>query len=119
MEHSKIVKASMPNSQRAKLFQPFDALKGLKEAIAAKEYSPTVKKQLSEERVHEINEVLITLEPGEIITVIYYGSREQEYIQLTGPVKKVDSYWKVLQIGNTAVDFFELFDIQRISPNNR
>ena len=41
----------MPASRRAKQFMPFDALRGLKEAIAAKEKIPIPKKELAEDMV--------------------------------------------------------------------
>lgn len=51
---------------------------------------------------------LLKLHKGQIVTVVYYGIYEQIYLQLTGPVKKVDSYWRNLQIGNTIIDFPEI-----------
>ena len=36
---------------------------------------------------------------------------EEEYLQLTGEVEKVDAYWKLLQIGNVAIDFDEISEI--------
>ena len=105
---SKTVRAPMARSRRAKQFQPFDALRGLKEAIAAKEKIPTPRRYLSEEAIAEINAMLNTLRKGQIVTVVYYGAYEQDYLQLTGPVMKVDPYWHSLQIGHTAIDFSEI-----------
>lgn len=105
---SKTVRAPMPRSRRAKQFQPFDALRGLKEAIAAKEKVPTPGRYLSEDRIAEIDKLLNSLRKGQIITVVYYGVYEQEYLQLTGPVMKVDPYWHSLQVGNVTIDFPEI-----------
>ena len=105
---SKTVRAPMARSRRAKQFQPFDALRGLKEAIAAKEKIPTPRRYLSEEAIAEINAMLNTLRKGQIVTVVYYGVYEQDYFQLTGPVVKVDPYWHNLQVGNTIIDFPEI-----------
>ena len=58
------VRAPMPLSQRAKQFAPFDALKGLKEAIAQKEHTPTPRRELSEDAIAEINTRLSNLKPG-------------------------------------------------------
>ena len=104
----KTVRAPMPRSRRAKQFQPFDALRGLKEAIAAKEKVPTPRRHLSEEAIAEIDKTLISLQKGQIVTVVFYGEYEQDYLQLTGPVVKVDPYWHSLQIGGTAIDFSEI-----------
>ena len=96
---------------RAKQFMPFDALRGLKEAIAAKEKVPTPRRYLTESRIEEINGTLNCLQKGQIVTVVYYGAYEQDYLQLTGPVSRVDPYWHFLQIGSTVIDFPEIFEL--------
>ena len=104
----KTVRAPMPRSKRAKNFSSFDALAGLKEAIAAKERVVEPRWYLSEDAIAEINEVLLSLHKGQIVTVFYYAEYEQAYIQLTGPVIKVDSYWQNLQIGKINIAFPEI-----------
>lgn len=119
---TKTVRAPMPRSKRAKQFMPFDALTGLREAIAAKERVPEPRRYPSEEAIAEINATLLGLHKGQIVTVVYYGVYEQIYLQLTGPVTKVDSYWKNLQIGNTTIEFPEidqlLTDVPALMPLN-
>lgn len=46
---AKVVRAPMPRSKRAAQFAMFDALKGLKEAIAAKEKHPEPRRILAED----------------------------------------------------------------------
>ena len=87
---TKTVRAPMPRSKRAKLFHPFDALIGLREAIAAKERVIEPRRYLSDDAIAEINDALLSLQKGQLITVVYYGIYEQAYLQLTGPVVKVD-----------------------------
>lgn len=106
------VRAPMPPSRRAKQFAPFDALKGLKEAIAAKERHPEPRKELSEEMIAELSKTLSELRRGQQVTVVYYGSMEQEYLQLTGMVVKVDPYWKLLQVNHVGIDFSEILQIE-------
>lgn len=105
----------MPPSRRAKQFAPFDALKGLKEAIARKERIPTPRRILSEDAIAEINTQLTALKPGNIATVVYYCDYAQEYHQVTGAVRKVDPYWKLLQIGNMSIDFCEIAEIEKVA----
>lgn len=90
------VRAPMSASRRAKQFAPFDALKGLKEAIAEKERIPTPRRILAEDALVELNETLSQLRKGSIVTVVYYCIYEQEYHQITGAVVSVDTYWKLL-----------------------
>lgn len=101
----------MPRSKRAKIFSSFDALSGLKEAIAAKERVIEPRRYPSEDAIAEINEKLLDLHKGQIITVVYYGDYEQRYLQLTGPVIKVDPYWHSIQIENITIDFSEIYEL--------
>ena len=110
------VRAPMPASRRAKQFAPFDALKGLKEAIAKKEHIPTPKRVLAEDAVLELNHQLSLLKKGNMVTVVYYCHYEQEYYQLTGPVMKVDSFWNYLQVGHMSIDFSEIAELEQL-PN--
>jgi len=112
---SKTVRAPMPRSKRAKVFQPFDALTGLREAIAAKERVIVPKRELTEDSIAEINKTLMELQRGQIITVVYYGTYEQNYLQLTGVVSKIDSIWSNLQIGRTLLNFHEIYQISIIA----
>ena len=108
---NRTVRTPMPRARRAKVFQPFDALVGLREAIAAKERVTEQKRELTEDSIAEINKTLMELQKGQIITVVYYGDYEQNYLQLTGPVTKVDPYWSSLQIGRTVLNFPEIYQI--------
>lgn len=98
-------------SRRAKQFMPFDALRGLKEAIAAKEKRPEPRRELTEYMKEQINKTLSELHKGQQVTVVYYGSLEQETLQVTGTVAKVDPYWQILQINRIAIDFAEIYEI--------
>ena len=108
---TKTVRAPMPRSKRAKLFQPFDALTGLREAIAAKERVIEPRRYPSEDAIAEMNAKLLDLNKGQIITVVYYDDYEQRYLQLTGPVIKVDPYWHSIQIENITIDFSEIYEL--------
>ena len=109
---AKSVWAPMPRAKRAKQFLPFDALTGLREAIAAKERITVPKRELTEDSIADINKTLKGLQKGQIITVVYYGTYEQNYLPLTGPVTKVDAFWCSLQIGNTVLNLPEIYQIK-------
>lgn len=106
------VRAPMPRVQRAKQFAMFDALKGLKEALKAAEKTPVPKKYLSDYAIEELNRKITNLEKGQIITVVYYGTYEEEYLQITGTVTKIEPYWHNLQVGNVIIDFEEIYEIE-------
>ena len=89
----------------------FDALKGLKEALAAKERLPEERKILATDAIEELNSILSELELGTIVTVIYYCDFGQCYNQLTGKVKKIDTFWHYIQLGESCINFDDIFDI--------
>ena len=107
----RIPRAPMPPSRRAKQFAPFQALKGLNEAIAAKEKRPEPRRELTDYMKEQINNTLTELRKGQHVTVVYYGTMEQETLQITGTVMKVDPYWQTLQVNKVAIDFSEIYEI--------
>lgn len=86
----------------------FDAMKGLTEAIAEKEQQFYTKRELTGERMEEINQVLSTIRTGDVVTVTYDRHYGRRYRQLTGTVTKIDSFWQELQIGNMTISFSEI-----------
>ena len=107
----RVPRAPMPPSRRAKQFAPFDALKGLKEAIAAKEKRPEPRRELTDYAKEQINQALSQLRKGQQVTVVYYCSQDQETQQITGTVMKVDAHWKVLFVDQVDIDFSEIYEI--------
>ena len=102
------VRAPMPVSRRAKQFSMFDALKGFKEALAAKERQPEPRRELAQDAIEEINRTLCALQPGDMVTVVYYCHYREEYCQITGSATKIDGYWRILQVGNVCVDYVDI-----------
>lgn len=99
----------MPVSERAKQFMPFAALKGLPEALRAKEKIIVPKIELSPEMAEELDRKMHRLTRGEIITAIhfYHG----EYIKTSGMIACIDETSRILQIVNTKIAFDDLLDI--------
>lgn len=105
------VRVPMPPPVRAKQFAPFQALNGLSEAILEAERIEMPRKELSSDRIEEINFTLNTLKKGQQIAVVYYEEAEKSYIIFTGAVVKVDSYFELLQMDNRIIYFTEIDDI--------
>lgn len=102
-------KYKMSVSDRAKQFMPFAALKGLPEALAAKEHITVPKKDLSPEMAEELDRKMHLLCKGQIATVIYFHNGE--YLKITGMVARIDTTCRLLQIVNTKIPFDDLLDI--------
>ena len=101
----------MPAKMRAKQFAMFDAMKGLTEAIAEKERQIYPKRELASDRIDELNQILSELNPGDDVTVEYYCPNQQRYVTHSGLVKKVDVFWKELQLNDCIITFDEISNI--------
>lgn len=100
----------MSVEQRAKQFMPFAALRGLPEALAAKEKVIVPRVELSEEMAAELDRKMHMLKKGEIATVVYFS--KDEYLKMTGMVARIDETARVLQIVNTVISFDDILDVE-------
>lgn len=99
----------MLREERAKQFMPFAALKGYPEALRKKEKRIVQKRELSEEHQEELDRKLHQVRKNEIITVVYFCNNE--YLEQTGMVSKMDVKARVLYIVNTRILFDDIYDI--------
>ena len=60
---------------RAKQFLPFDALKGLQEALREKEIEYEEKKDLSEDTLNELNNKFNQIDNGSFVKITFYKGR--------------------------------------------
>ena len=58
-----------------------------------------------------IAHIISQLHKGQQITVVFDCSFAQERLRITGTVASIDTYWKMLQISNIAIDFSEICEI--------
>ena len=105
------IRAKMPPSQRAKQFAPFDALVGLRKALKDKEKLRIPRKDISEDMAEEIDRNLKKLNSGKIVTVVWYNSLEENYVQLTGECIKIDADKRIIQIEKTDISFDDIYSI--------
>ena len=97
-------RTKMSIENRAKQFMPFAALKGLPDALAAKEKIVVEKIELSSE-MHGICK-------GMIATVVYFEN--YEYLKVTGMVAKIDIDNRVLQIVDHKISFENIYALDYI-----
>ncbi len=87
----------MPNEfKRAKIFKPFDALKGFQELLRKKEL------ELEEENIKKI----INLKFNDTITII-----DNNKIITKGKIKKIDYINKYIIINKTKINFINIKNI--------
>lgn len=100
----------MPIDERAKQFMPFAALRGLPDALAAREKVLVPKVELSPEMEEELDRRMHLLAKGQMATIIYF--HKGEYIKITGLVARIDETSRLLQIVNTKIQFEDILQIE-------
>ena len=101
----------MSRKDRAKQFAPFDALKGLQDALRIKEYEHerVQRGEIQEEKANEISKTLIALDKGSRVRVTYFENGH--YLTLHGRAKLIAEEGKI-QIDGKKVELNDLFDIE-------
>ena len=100
------------NSNRAKQFMPFDALKGLKEEIKRREIIKENKKILSTEQNNYLDNIIKLLKKNNLVKIKYY--KELNYIETIDKIKKIDNIYKKIYLSNTIINFDDIITIKII-----
>lgn len=100
----------MPRADRAKQFMPFAALKGLPEALARKEKIIVPRADLSDDYKEELDHTLSLIRQKDIITVVYF--QDDNYIQITGMVSRIDKTAGYIQIVQTKIYFKDIYALR-------
>ena len=98
------------NIDRAKLFMPFDALKGLKEEIRKREVLKDSRKVLSCEQDIELDNIIRKLKKNDLIRIKYYY--ELNYIETIDRIKKIDNIYNKIILLNTIISFDDIMEIE-------
>lgn len=107
-------RTKMPIKERAKIFAPFDALKGFREMLAQEEIIQEAKKELSEDQMNEISNTINVLKFGMMIEVTYYVEKEAHYKKITGIFTKLDTVYKKITVIKTKINIIDILDIKII-----
>ena len=101
----------MTREQRAKQFMPFDAMKGLKEALAVREErrSRVEKKEISEEQIEHISTILLRLEMGMEVAIEHY--RAFHDVVSYGKIRGIDTVHKFVILNTEKIYFDNIYDI--------
>lgn len=105
------IRTPMSIKMRAKQFAMFDALKGLTEAIAEKERCCYPQRELSEERIAELESIISSLQAGITVSVTYYCDYSHGYKRIRGVVNKIDYYWKQILVEGVVIEFSDIYKI--------
>lgn len=103
----------MPNSRRAKIFAPFDALNGFDEAIRARQKVSVPKVELTDYGAEELDARLHALKEGQMISVIFYHrGKLNEYLKVTGILSKIDLQAKEITVVENRIPMEDIRDIE-------
>ena len=98
-------------AERAKIFAPFDALKGFQEALLAEEFIPPQRKELTEDQIEAIDYKLRQLTGNPTVTVTYYSFAQQAYLEIIGKVTLLSPSEHIIQIEQTIISFSDIYNI--------
>lgn len=101
----------MDRSDRAKQFMPFDAVKGLHEALREKERIVVPRMELAEDYAEELNRIIQNLSIAEMITVVHF--EDAEYVKTTGLISKIDKENGYMNVVNTRIEFKNIMKIEK------
>ncbi len=104
-----MARQKMPPEKRAAQFLPFQAVKGLDEALLAKEKITVEKTELSEDMLIELDKKMHLVTKNMMVTVIYY--HKGEYLKVTGMVARIDETARILQVVSTKISFEDILDV--------
>ena len=102
----------MMREERAKQFQPFDAMKGLQEALRDREerHSRVERHEISEDQQEKNSEVFARLEKGMGVRLDYW-SRFHD-VTGTGTVTEISTAFRYLKLGKEKIFFCDIYDIR-------
>ena len=102
----------MTRADRAKQFAPFDAMKGLKEAMRDREerHTRVEKHEISEEMIENISKVIARLERGMKVQISCYSAFHDVIKQ--GAVTDVNLSYKYLKLGDEKIWFKDIYTIR-------
>ena len=104
----------MPIKERAKIFAPFDALKGFREMLVEEEVIKEPKKELSEDLIIYLSNMINSLEVGMLVEVKHYVLKDECYKKTIGIFTKLDKVYKKISIVKTKINIEDIIDIKII-----
>lgn len=104
----------MPRADRAKIFIPFDALRGYQEALRKAEQQMEMMRQpqLSDDLKAELDWQLAQLEPESLVCVTYFDNGT--FAQARGPVRRIDAVAATLTVGETPIALRDIRNIEAL-----
>jgi len=103
----------MDRIDRAKQFLPFDAMKGLQEALRAEEerMSRVERRELGEEDAAHISRILGILGKGDFVKAVFF--RAGRYVSAEGKITRFDPVRRFLEVEGERIPFDDIGELER------
>lgn len=105
-----MARSKMLQSERAKQFMPFAALKGYEDALRAKEKIVVPKIILSEEMKEELDYKFRQIRKNDIVKLVYF--QDDEYLEVEGMVSRLDIDARIIKVVNTKISFEDIYMLE-------
>ena len=101
-------------ADRAKIFAPFEALRGLQEALREQEriVVRVDRKELLPDQEELIDRRLHMLLQGDLVSIIYYDG--DAYVKKTGLIASIDPVRKEIRVVEERIPFQDIFSIETV-----
>ena len=108
----------MTRQERAKQFMPFDAMKGLQEALRDREekYSRVERRERGEDALALLSSEITRLERGDQVKILYYHSFHE--VEKVGFVEKIDMVYRYIIVAGEKIVFDDIYEMKKIYPQN-
>lgn len=102
----------MTDAERAKIFNPYAALKGFEEGIHARNRVTVPKPELGEDAQIELDRRLRALVPGALVRLRYY--RDGQCLALEGRFRRLREEEGLLELENRRLPLTELLELELV-----
>ena len=99
-----------PSPERARQFMPFAALRGYYDLIRERERVPEERRDLTEEDIERLSNVLAQLKKGQMVRTRYYD--RDAYVTREGLMTRIDPVAHELTVVTTRIRFEDLLEIE-------
>lgn len=107
------MKSKMSMNDRARIFLPFDAMKGLQAALRAAEFEneSVLHHRLSDDEARRISAILSNLDENCRLFVKYF--EDGHYYECQGDAS-LDAYESLLEINDKKIPLHDIYDLQAL-----
>ena len=102
----------MKRQDRAKQFQPFDAMKGLTEGLRAREerHARTERREIGEEQIEANSRILACVTKGMKVRLSCHHAFHDTVIE--GRVKRISLPYQFVMVGEKRIAFEDIYEVE-------